>query len=63
MFVFISECIQLDAVIGVTILSWNVDPVLINIAKRLFERRIEGPEMKFSRSVATCTLYDLNVHE
>ena len=40
-----------------------MEPVLINIAKRLFERRIEEPEMKFSRSVAGWTLYDFNVHE
>lgn len=40
-----------------------MDPVLINIAKRMFGRRIEGPEMKFSRSVVGCTLYDHNVNE
>lgn len=40
-----------------------MEPVLINIAKRLFGRRIEGTEMKFSRSVAGCTSYDHNMNE
>jgi hypothetical protein len=40
-----------------------VQPVLINTSERLFERRIEGPKMKFLRSVAACALYDHKIHE
>jgi hypothetical protein len=40
-----------------------MEPVLINISKRLFDTRIERLKVKFFRSVAACTLYDCKINE